>query len=355
MASFRQKNKKWEARIVRRGMDSLSKTFATKDEAEIWARKVEHDIDLGKTIKRSSKSTVAAAIDAYLAENPKLGIDKKSKLIICRHDLGAYQLDKLTNTLINRYLEKLALTPVPPAHNKKPNTKSRRVEKNYSASTIRKVYFALRDCLIWHAKAKNHALKDDLFKDISVPSSWAAPRDRRLIEGEEERLLEAAAKREARAQTWPLLIRFAIETGMRQQELALARWTDLSPDGKGLHIPKENNKQDVARDVPLGQASRRIVEELRAICPAGNQFLFAEFNGDAHTISTGYRKLTKAAGITNLTFHDLRHEALTRLASKGVLSISELMEISGHTQLTTFQRYLRFFPNKLADKLDSAL
>ena len=42
----------------------------------------------------------------------------------------------------------------------------------------------------------------------------------------------------------------------------------------------------------------------------------------------------------NLHWHDLRHEALSRLGESGELTDHELMEIAGHANLTTTQRYL---------------
>jgi integrase len=45
------------------------------------------------------------------------------------------------------------------------------------------------------------------------------------------------------------------------------------------------------------------------------------------------------AKIDNVTFHDCRHTATTRLTSSGMPG-AEAMKITGHTQMTTFQRYV---------------
>ena len=45
------------------------------------------------------------------------------------------------------------------------------------------------------------------------------------------------------------------------------------------------------------------------------------------------------AKITGLTFHDLRHTAITRMVQAGI-PIPEIMKISGHTQMSTFARYV---------------
>ena len=47
MASFRQRNNKWQARISRDGHPDQVKTFEAKAEAERWARSVESEMDKG--------------------------------------------------------------------------------------------------------------------------------------------------------------------------------------------------------------------------------------------------------------------------------------------------------------------
>ena len=51
-------------------------------------------------------------------------------------------------------------------------------------------------------------------------------------------------------------------------------------------------------------------------------------------------RLRKRADIANLTFHDLRHEAISRLFESG-LSISQVMQISGHQTASQLFRYIQ--------------
>ncbi len=59
----------------------------------------------------------------------------------------------------------------------------------------------------------------------------------------------------------------------------------------------------------------------------------------------------KRAGIEDLHFHDLRHEALSRLAEKGCFSVLELATISGHKTLQMLKRYTHLRAEDLARKL----
>ena len=50
-------------------------------------------------------------------------------------------------------------------------------------------------------------------------------------------------------------------------------------------------------------------------------------------------RLRRRAGITDLTFHDLRHEGISRLFEKG-FNIPKVMEISGHRTASQLFRYV---------------
>ena len=47
MASFRKRYGKWQARIQRKGLPSITQSFHDYNLAQKWARKVEREIDLG--------------------------------------------------------------------------------------------------------------------------------------------------------------------------------------------------------------------------------------------------------------------------------------------------------------------
>jgi site-specific recombinase XerD len=55
----------------------------------------------------------------------------------------------------------------------------------------------------------------------------------------------------------------------------------------------------------------------------------------------------------DLHWHDLRHEALSRLADDGV-PVHELQLLAGHASITTTQRYMNARANSLADSVRQA-
>jgi integrase len=74
----------------------------------------------------------------------------------------------------------------------------------------------------------------------------------------------------------------------------------------------------------------------------------APFN--SKTMSTLYRKAVKTTPIENLTFHDSRHEAITRLADK--LDVLELARMVGHKNINQLMTYYNKTAEQLAAKLD---
>jgi len=61
----------------------------------------------------------------------------------------------------------------------------------------------------------------------------------------------------------------------------------------------------------------------------------------------------KALAQINLHWHDLRHEALSRLADDGV-PVHELPMLAGHANITTTQRYMNARAHSLAESMRQA-
>jgi hypothetical protein len=64
--------------------------------------------------------------------------------------------------------------------------------------------------------------------------------------------------------------------------------------------------------------------------------------------------LLKRAEISDLHFHDLRHEGTSRLFEKG-LSTAEVMSITGHSTTEMVERYSHYSAGLVLDKLEQGL
>ena len=69
-----------------------------------------------------------------------------------------------------------------------------------------------------------------------------------------------------------------------------------------------------------------------------------------NSLTQSWRRLVKLAGITDLTFHDRRHEAISRLYREG-LTIPEAASVSGHKTASMLMRYAHPGPVNSGRKL----
>jgi len=139
----------------------------------------------------------------------------------------------------------------------------------------------------------------------------------------------------------PLVI-LAIETAMRRGELLGLRWEHVHLDQSFVHLPLTKNGD--SRDVPLSPLARQTIEAL----PRSLAGVVIPVHPEA--LKGLWNRATRRADITDLRFHDLRHEATTRFFEKG-LGVMEVAAITGHKDLRMLQRYVQLRPEDLALKL----
>ena len=281
MASIRKRgNLQWEARVRRKGMHTVCKTFERKEDAEAWAKGIETEIYRGAFIppsKEAERLTLGQALEKYLEEcAPKL----------------AYPEDTISKArrLQRRPLAAKILAAIRPKDIA--DFRREREAEGASGNTVR-LDFALL------SKLFNHARADWGMESLSNPVQLAAKpkiakgRERRLMEGEEERLLEAAPS------AFRAVIQFAVETAMRRGELAVLTWGNVDLNRGTAFLPETKN--GTARTVPLSPVAQVILKSLTH--REGSVFRTSE-----QMITRRMMAATTRAGIEDLTFHDLRHE-----------------------------------------------
>lgn len=132
---------------------------------------------------------------------------------------------------------------------------------------------------------------------------------------------------------------FALETAMREGEIAALVWERVFL--KDRYVTLEESKNGESRNVPL---TTRAVELLKNM-----QHLETPFPVSANVISTLFRRARHECGITGLTFHDSRANAITALSKQ--LNILELARSIGHRDIRSLQRYYRESASEIAKKL----
>ncbi|AWP23171.1 hypothetical protein C4901_07385 [Acidiferrobacter sp. SPIII_3] len=168
-----------------------------------------------------------------------------------------------------------------------------------------------------------------------------------MISGSAASLATSQARLLAAAQSYgngeiALAITWAIETAMRRGETVAMRWEHW--DRKARVFLLTETKNGTARRVPLSTAAIAVLEGLP------KQLDGRVFGVHSASISRAFAATCKAAGIEGLTFHDLRHEATSRLFEKG-LNPMEVAAITGHKTLQMLKRYTHLRAEDLVGRL----
>jgi integrase len=216
-----------------------------------------------------------------------------------------------------------------------------RLTDGLSGDSVRKELALLSKLLKTAMREWGIALPANPVAVVSKPPP-AKARDRRLEGDEEARLL--ASLDQCRNRYMRPLAEFAIETAMRQGEILKLRWRDVDLKRRVAMLYDTKNGEN--RAVPLTSRAVQILQGLPRQVRDERVFPVSQ-----SLVVQAWGHAVKRAGIENLRFHDLRHEALSRLAERGDLSVLELAAVSGHKTLQMLKRYTHLRAEDLARKL----
>lgn len=181
---------------------------------------------------------------------------------------------------------------------------------------------------------------------IRVPSK---PRMRcRALEDHDASLLAAAARR--RGDRKGLAVLLGLYTGLRRNEIATLRWSDVDPEGWLTVVGKGN----VTRVCPLHPSLHPTLErqrETRRPSRRGHDWIFRGRWGapvNPTTIWTWVREVAHDAGLPAVPTHVLRHTALAT-ALDNCRDLRAVQELAGHAWPETTAGYTRVTRNRLVD------
>lgn len=138
------------------------------------------------------------------------------------------------------------------------------------------------------------------------------------------------------------IIDIAIELGMRQAEICRLRWSDLDEQARMIWVrDRKHRTEKIGNDwlIPLLGSSYDIISRQPRTCEL-------IFPCTPEAVCNSFRRLAVMAGITGLHFHDLRHEAISRLFERGY-SIPEVALVSGHRDWGSLKIYTQIMPHDL--------
>lgn len=330
MASIRKRTTSsgstYHVQIRKKGYPPITKSFGSRATALAWAKRVESEIDryIYLDISAAQRTTVNEVLDRYSNEvlpTQKGGDREKSRIKTLSCHLGKLYLADLKPFLLSEYRD-IRLGEVSP-------------------STVRKELGLLSRTLTATVKDWGIDLPNgNPVSQIRLPAPPAG-RDRRLSKEEETTLLSALHK----TPTVRTIMLFALETAMRRGEILGMVWDHIDLKKRTLLIPK--TKTDIPRTIPL---SERAIELLVALPNNSAQV----FQITPYSVTQAFRRACRRQGIDNLRFHDLRHEATTRLFEKGLNPV-EVASITGHRDTRMLMRYTHLKAEDLALKLATTI
>ena len=310
----------WQAKVRKKGFPAQSQVFRTRREAQEWAASVEGEMAKGtwRNSGDADSTTLADALDRYGRE---VSILKKSgKIELYR--IGTLKTDKIARLHLSRVRgADLA------------EYRDRRLAAGLSDSSVRLELAIISNLYTVAMKEwRMEGLRNPVLA-VRKPAPGKA-RDRRLLPDEEKRLL---------AECSPALrsiVLLALETGMRRGELQKLLWKDVDLIKCTAQLFDTKNGED--RTIPL---SSRAIATLKALPRNINGKVFPGVD-----ISHSFTATCRRAGIEDLRFHDLRHEATSRFFEKG-LNPMQVSAITGHKTLQMLKRYTHLRAEDLAKML----
>jgi integrase len=310
MANIRKRGDNWQVQVRRQGFPSRNRTFNRHQEAAAWARAQELAMDrLEAGVYQPAACTLASILSEYLA---KVTPAKKSAASetrrlnrLIRDPLASYRVCDLSPEVLATF-------------------RDRRLEQGLRAAgyDLQLIRHALNV-----AKAEwGVTLQNNPVNAIRMPPK-PKPRERRLKPGEYELLLNYAAM----SHSWfmePLII-LAVETGMRLGEMLKVTWDDWDSEKQTLYLRDTKNGSN--RLIPISDSANAV---MRTITKRHQRILPTNYEA----VKSAWRRLCMRAGIEQLRFHDLRHEAISRWIERG-LTIPEVAILSGHKNKTALLSY----------------
>ncbi len=335
MAVVERRGKKWRALVRLAGHPTASRTFNGRAMAMEWAKATEDALRAGKGIPGDSP-TLSDLIDRYSKEMARLGsplsATKRGNLKRWEESLGDREVATLT---AQDLLDHAASRCISPA--------TMSMEFTFLAEVLQ----AARS--LWNITIPDvvKAAMPTLRRTGKVGK--AVERDRRPTP-EELKLLADYYRFNFGKAPMRDIVPFAIATTMRLSEITKLRWEDYRPGDKPVILIRERkdpkDKRNNSQWVPLLGESAAIIDRQ----PKKGPTIFPH---KEDTIGASFRRACIRLQISDLHFHDLRHEGTSRLFEQGY-QIQEVAIVTGHRDWKSLKRYTNLKPASLHKKADTS-
>lgn len=336
MATFRQRNGRWQAIIRRRDLKA-TKSFDRLVDAKSWARAKERDADLGHLPGRIV-GTLAPLIERYekeLWKEKRWGRNKAYELTVLVRDLGSASLETMTATKLLGYVRGLDVEP---------STRANRL------SYLKEVLRAAKE--LWGLPVPLGAVEDAITSGRRQGVLGKSnSRDRRITADELASIIDYAKDREGQIDLGAV-VRVLSVMPLRLGELVGLRWEDAVPDRRSVILQGRKHpdirEKEKPQEVPLIAFGG---VDTFALVFDRPRYMEAPFPYKATSVTAAFRDTVLHLAIKDLHLHDLRAHAISTLLEAAV-PIPQVALLSGHRTWKILSRhYARIDPASVHDTL----
>ena len=216
--------------------------------------------------------------------------------------------------------------------------------KSVGPSTLQTQMYYLKQAVVNSRIKTEHSVVDMAIDELKKKKiiMGSVRRDRRLEPGEYDALMM-----EADGHWISVAIDLALESAMRQSEIHRLKWSDIDNNRGVIQLMRKDKHAETGQskqEIPLLQGVREVLLRSQNVFEQRPNLIPAKH---AASISDTFAKLRKKAGIEDLRFHDLRHEAISRMFERG-MRVEQVRVVSGHRTLEQLSRYVNLRAEDLA-------
>lgn len=339
----------FQAKIRFAGLPIVSRTFPSREEAEAWLQATEPELK-ARSLEAAREQAHARLLEEF-KERPRIVAD------LLHRNLREETIRKKGAEAEAHHTRSILKYPLARIHLENLN---RRDIKEWVEQRLQDVAPSTvnRELNILNAAFKLAANEWDVAFCKSVLITVRRPQNPpgrvRRLSPEEESALRRAGE-ETRNPYILSILDLALVTAMRRGEILGLEWERISFEHRSIQLI--DTKNGTPRGVPLSRRAMEVLMTLRQVAArelgcTGELDSGPVFPGlTINAFKLAFTRMVKRAELENFRFHDLRHEATSRLFEKG-LSQMEVATITGHKDPRMLARYTHLQVKDLAAKLD---
>ena len=324
MPPFKRKDSKFywirytDENGIRRSESSRTTVYADAKALEQQRRATAH---YHKTDPKDRDKTFDILLDSWLTETGNRPRDEYAVKALYGHFTGLH-MDDITPQSINDY-------------------KRKRRQQGRADATIRKELMVLQTAIRYARREWGWTIQNPV--EGRLPPKGQG-RIRWITRDEADKLINACHKK---APYLPDMIRLALNTGMRKNEILQLEWNRVDFSQRLIHLDPHHQKNRRYGSVALNTTATTL---LRQRFHTG-RYVFEQDGKPIASIKRSFATACKNAGIENLTFHDLRHTFASWLVQAGV-PLAQVAEAMRHSDIRMTMAYSHLEPDAARSAVD---